>query len=208
MKYYSQIGQDKFINEHFKGKTDGTYLDIGAGDGKLFSNTLFFEELGWKGVCFEPNQYEYRDLMRNRTCKLDNRCIWNKRADVEFMQIAPSSNLEGVMLSGITESMDDRHFKRLNNYKVIGDRETVNRVAIPLNSVFIEQEWTSIDYCSIDTEGSEFAILKAFDFDKYTIKAFSIENNYGDEEIREFMKSKGYKLRCLQWDDLWLLEGK
>ncbi|HZS46365.1 MAG TPA: hypothetical protein VFC63_14920, partial [Blastocatellia bacterium] len=41
--YFSQAGQDKFLNEVvFKGERGGTFVDIGAGDGIMLSNTYFF----------------------------------------------------------------------------------------------------------------------------------------------------------------------
>ncbi len=54
MKYYSQIEtrQDQWlIEEVFPGKTDGVFLDIGAGNGVDMSNTYALEQLGWSGIC-------------------------------------------------------------------------------------------------------------------------------------------------------------
>ena len=49
MNYYSQFQQDKFVYEnYFTNKVDGYFVDIGAADGIKFSNSKFFEELGWK----------------------------------------------------------------------------------------------------------------------------------------------------------------
>ena len=41
-----------------------------------------------------------------------------------------------------------------------------------------------IDYLSIDTEGSEFLILKNFDFQKHTIKLITVEHNYAESGPR------------------------
>jgi hypothetical protein len=55
-----------------------------------------------------------------------------------------------------------------------------------------------IDYLSIDTEGSEYVILKAF-FDnpkKYTIKTMTVEHNYivqDREKIHALLVQNGYK---------------
>ena len=58
MKYYSQFGQDKWLNENiFKDKQDGFFLEIGADDGIDKSNTKLFEEKGGKGFALSPVHY-------------------------------------------------------------------------------------------------------------------------------------------------------
>ena len=52
-----------------------------------------------------------------------------------------------------------------------------------------------IDYLSIDTEGSEFEILKEFDFRKYTFSIITVEHNYTAkrESIFQILSSHGYQ---------------
>ena len=55
-KDYSQDGQSKVIDEIFKGKVCGTFVEVGAADGKVFSNTLYHEvSRAWRGILVEPN---------------------------------------------------------------------------------------------------------------------------------------------------------
>ncbi len=56
VKFHSQVGQDRFLLENFfRGKRGGVFVDIGAYDGETFSNSLFFERtMGWTGLCVEP----------------------------------------------------------------------------------------------------------------------------------------------------------
>ena len=42
--YFSQDSQDKFVDDYFKQKTNGIFLEVGAGDGIVFSNTCFLRE--------------------------------------------------------------------------------------------------------------------------------------------------------------------
>ena len=51
-----------------------------------------------------------------------------------------------------------------------------------------------IDYLSIDTEGSEYDILKDFDFNKYDISIITCEHNFTDsrKKIYELLVSNGY----------------
>ena len=64
-----------------------------------------------------------------------------------------------------------------------------------------------IDYLSLDTEGSEYEILKALDFDKYTIGLIDVEHNFVEprrSQIKELLISKGYVyLRENHADDMY-----
>ena len=60
--YYSQHGEDFLIHKIFKGKTNGYYVEIGCLDGIEFSNTYFFEKIGWKGACIEAHHDFIADL--------------------------------------------------------------------------------------------------------------------------------------------------
>ena len=62
--YYSQCQEDVFLNSNiFKNKKKGTYIELGALDGVLYSNTKFFEDvLGWKGILIEPHPEKFKYL--------------------------------------------------------------------------------------------------------------------------------------------------
>ena len=59
----SRSGEDQFVYEAlFKARPDvrGTYLELGAYDGRQESNTRFFDEcLGWEGLLIEGNPKSY-----------------------------------------------------------------------------------------------------------------------------------------------------
>jgi hypothetical protein len=63
MKYYSQLGQDKFVDDFLNQKENGFFVEVGAHDGSKFSNTKFFEESrNWSGICIEPGPNEFMKL--------------------------------------------------------------------------------------------------------------------------------------------------
>ena len=67
---------------------------------------------------------------------------------------------------------------------------------ISLDTIFNEffNPNEDIDFCSIDTEGTELEVLKSLNFDKYNVKLFCIENN-NQSNVNKFLSDKGYK--CL-----------
>jgi hypothetical protein len=80
--------------------------------------------------------------------------------------------------------------------KMISERSKTRVVELPtqrLEAVLAERKITEIDYLSIDTEGSELAILKSFDLKRFNVKALSVENNRNAPQIPEYMQSAGYR---------------
>ena len=62
-----------------------------------------------------------------------------------------------------------------------------------------------IEYLSLDTEGSEYEILKGFDFSKYTFGYIDVEHNFEEPtrtHIRNLLEENGYIYICENnWDD-------
>jgi FkbM family methyltransferase len=204
MEYYSQLMQDKFVDEYLDKKENGFYIEIGAHDGISCSNTLFFEKFrNWNGICIEPGPEEFKKLDTNRKSTNLNVCISNYDGESEFTYIEGYS----MMLSGLSESYEESHKSRINN-EVSYYGGKVNKLKMPvfkLQTVLDKLSIRDVDYCSIDTEGSEFNIIKSIDFDKTNIKIFSIENNYGDTQIQHYLEQKGYILyKKLDWDDIFI----
>ena len=79
---------------------------------------------------------------------------------------------------------------------------------ISLNDV-IKEYFNNISpsYISVDTEGSEYEILKSFKLDIYRPKVFTIEHNFTDFQMKidDLMKSNNYKriFRELTAFDAW-----
>ena len=61
---YSQHDEENIIVEKM-GNVTGKFIDIGAYDGKAFSNTLRLLELGWSGVMVEPSPGAFLGLIQN-----------------------------------------------------------------------------------------------------------------------------------------------
>ena len=61
-----------------------------------------------------------------------------------------------------------------------------------------------IDYCSLDTEGSEEEILSVFNFKDFYIDVFSIENNNKNKYIKNIMEKNNYELlNIIGYDEIW-----
>ena len=61
----------------------------------------------------------------------------------------------------------------------------------------------TIDYMSVDTEGSEYDILSVFPFEDWDIRLLTVEHNYtpARENICALLESHGYVRTEMQFDD-------
>jgi FkbM family methyltransferase len=197
-KAVSQLGQELWVLEKTKYKSDGFFVEFGATDGVLLSNTWLLEmQFGWQGICAEPNQKLYKRLRRNRNCTVSSACIGEKSGEkVEFI----FADAYGGMLKYAHEDM---HKSKREAYHSAGGGVTV-LTTISLHDFLLEHDAPKIiDYLSIDTEGSEFEILKSFPFDKWNIRLLTIEHNFTErrKDIRGLLESHGYCCMEQKFDD-------
>jgi FkbM family methyltransferase len=202
--YNSQIGQDKFIDEFFDKKEGLTFLDIGAHDGVSISNTYFLEkERNWNGICVEAQPLEFQKLKSNRNCVCVNVAVSDYNGETDFICVEGYAN----MLSGISDDYNPSHMNRIKN-EVRTYGGSINNIKVPvktLQTILDEHNLKKIDFCSIDTEGSEFNIIKSIDFDKTEITVFIIENNYQEKNVEEYLVQKDYYLyKKIEWDDVFV----
>src|SRR2546428_3922916 len=95
--YHSQHAQDRFIDIFLlHGKREGVFVDVGAYDGVALSNTYYFEkELGWSGLCIEPNPLAYERLARTRKCLSLNCGVGANEKTLEFLKLPGDLDLGG-----------------------------------------------------------------------------------------------------------------
>lgn len=196
-KYYSQDNQDKFLEENiFKGYKNGTFIDVGAHDGFRINNTLYFEKNNnWNGINIEPIKKIYKKLLNNRPkCINLNLAICNYDGEKEFINNSGYTE----MLSGIKETFDPRHYKRLE--KEInqhgGKTEIIKVNTNKLETICDKYNISHINYLSIDVEGAEFEVIKSINFNKVFIDVIGFENNYKDKSkiIIKYLKNKNFKI--------------
>lgn len=181
-----------FATSFFKGQKGLKFVDIGASDGVTCSNSLTFElNFEWTGLCVEPHPVAFKKLKENRTCVCLNHAVSDKNEEVSFIVVEGYAE----MLSGIAKHFDPRHKNRL-----AGDVESHNDKAYKqiitaktLQSILDENDLSEVNYLSVDTEGSELAIMKGIDFNKTKIDLISLEVNFELEPVNSAMKEYGYK---------------
>jgi FkbM family methyltransferase len=182
----AQLFQDLLVVFLLKGKRDGFFVEFGATNGLDLSNTAILErDLQWKGLLAEPAKCWHVALKANRSAAVDHRLVWSKTGETLAFK-----ETEIGELSTLTTLVDtDFNQDGRANGKVY-PVETVS-----LNDMLkVHNCPRQIDYLSIDTEGSELEILRAFKFDDYDIGIITVEHNFREPDrqaIFDLLTSKG-----------------
>ena len=199
MQSYSQLQQDFRVLQFYKIKTNGFFVDIGAADGIAISNTYLLEAyVNWKGICVEPNPINYNKLILNRPNSICcDKAIYNKTGLILDFDISHTDQL----LSGISSDISSR-FKPIVDDK----KSTIQVQTLSLTDLLDQNNAPNfIEYLSLDTEGSEYEILKNFNFNKYIFGLIDVEHNYIEpirSQIRALLLANGYiYIGENQWDD-------
>ena len=153
--FYSQCKEDEFLNlKFFKNKQNGKYIELGALDGKLYSNTKFFEDsLNWNGNLIEPHPNKFELLKTNRPNNFCfNNLISNSSEELKFRYFV--DNIAAV--SGVENTLSEHHFNTyFNSTSEWISKQPQNEIFIKpktLTDVVRETNITHIDFMSLDVE--------------------------------------------------------
>jgi FkbM family methyltransferase len=175
----SQLGQDILALSVTGLKNPGFFVEFGAADGTALSNSHILEkQFGWSGILCEPS--------KSRNCTIDTRCVYSASGQ----KISFSENYLGE-LSAITEYAEPNSHGLLKRTTSSYEVETIS-----LQDLLVSHSAPKyIEFLSIDTEGSEFEILKTFDFQSYRFGAICVEHNFAETrgKINSLLLANGYQ---------------
>jgi FkbM family methyltransferase len=193
----AQLAQDLFIMLELNYKTGGFFVEFGASDGVTLSNSYLLEKsFNWRGILAEPARMWHEALSNSRTTHFCKKAVWGKSGEILEFEEYDLGELNTLKVSKHNDGNSKfRNANNLYNVETISLRDLLSTYHAP----------TNIDAIIIDTEGSEYEILKSFDLFEYQIKIFIIEHAYSTAAhlIDEILVKNGYERvhsRISQWD--------
>ena len=155
-KSYSMDGEDLFINNYFKDKKNGFYVDVGCYHPIHRNNTFLLHKKGWSGVNIDIHKFSI-DL---------------------FKYLRPKDFNYNLAISSKNEVIDMYFQKKLSQLSTT-EEEQAKKVfqgnikkspinAVTLNSIFedINLNNLKIDLLDIDVEGADIKVLEGFSIEK------------------------------------------
>jgi FkbM family methyltransferase len=196
-RYWGLHDLDKMI-EKYIGFDSGYFVELGANDGKLASNTYYYEKFrNWRGVLVEPAPNLFLKCRENRSAENHIVCAACVSSDYknEFVRLIYSNSMS-VPLGVETDVGDPRAHAELGRQFLRPD-ETVfefGAVARTLNSILLDANAPRrIDFLSLDVEGAEIEVLKGVNHETFRFRYMLIECR-DIARLTSYLKAEHYRL--------------
>ena len=174
---YSQNNEEKILLDYFwRDLPNGMHLlDVGANDGKTFSNSLALIQLGWNATLLEPSPKAYQKLIElhgdNPKVKCLNYGISTESGESDFFESGGHNGSNDISLYS---SIDQNEIKRWGDAvpfdKIKAQFKTYDEFLTDVNH-------QTFDFVTIDIEGYDWHLLKQMDLNALGVRLLIVEWN-------------------------------
>jgi FkbM family methyltransferase len=187
--YQAQHGEDRWLEEYFRGSPPGFFVEVGAYDGVVLSNTYFLETIGWKGLLVEPDPGKAACCRMNRPKARVFECA---AVASDAMPEISFNVVDGGEVYSAAGELTEFQRKRLDDWGLKARRITVPGKT--LDAMLTEAGAPGVDFVSIDVEGGEADILRGFNMTRWRPRVVMIEVNslLRSREVRDVFRQHGY----------------
>ncbi len=172
--------EQRLIADFFAGRR-GYFVEVGANEPRLRSQTFHLEQAGWAGVLIEP-QPELAHRLRNERSARVFACACsspdNAGRALPLHVAGPLSSLDrsGMAPSAVPERVIEVPVRTLD-----GILEEAGAPA-------------GFDFLSIDVEGHELDVLRGFDLARWRPRLILLEDHVADLSKHRYLQARGYRI--------------
>jgi FkbM family methyltransferase len=202
--------------EYFGYPSEGYFVEVGAYDGELFSNTACLADIGWKGLYIEPIYDHYLKCLKR-----------HDRNDVTVANVAIGLDEgEKIIYRGdLLTTLDKDQLKRYSeiewskNYNFVEETCDQLRLDTLMEKIKVPKNF---DILVVDVEGKESEVFETFDLLDWKPKMMIIELEDDHEsfqiypdyvniirKLRTQIIDSGYKeVSKNRWNTVFVLDKK
>ena len=172
--------EKRLIRNFFDSKSSGFYVEVGANNPTVESQTFHLEQLGWDGLLIEPLQ-AYCELLKAQ----------RKGKVIQLACSSPENHniVLPMAVAGTHSTLNDEPI-------ALGTKieEYQNVTCRTLDSILEDNDVPGIDFISIDIEGHEMEMFKGFSLQRWSPRLVLLEDHVMSHAKHRFMTANGYQL--------------
>ncbi len=182
--YDEWVRQSDQVWEFFGRRKEGFFIEVGANDPEIGSQTFHLEQQGWSGILVEPQSALVAQLKARRPGSrvVHAACTSPEKSGQGVIHL-PKNAYHGFATTDPTAEEEDVEFDR---------QEPISLVT--LDSIVQEAGTPRVDLLSIDTQGTELDVLMGFDLRKHRPRLILLEDHVTALDKHRHLRSQGYKL--------------
>jgi FkbM family methyltransferase len=175
-------GENKLVWRFFDRRKDGFFVEVGANDPKISSQTWFLEEQGWRGVLVEPQARLAEKLrqVRTRSAVFQVACAapgHPKQMPLHIAEYPSQSSLVKHLVGPGTK------YVQTEMVELLTLDEVLERAGNP-----------HIDFLSIDVEGTQLDVLRGFSLQRHRPALLFIEDHLLNLKVHRWLTRQGCRL--------------
>lgn len=174
--------EGKLIWEYFGRQRHGFFVDVGANDPRLGSQTWLLEQQGWSGLLIEPQARLCDRLRAERPRSRVFQLACGAPGHPEFL---PLHIAESPSKSSLVKNL------------VEASTTYTKTETVPirtLDEVLGEAGCPQVDFVSIDVEGTQLDVLRGFSLERHRPGLLLIEDHLHNLKVHRHLKKHGYRL--------------
>src|SRR5262245_55146438 len=165
LRMTTSLSEPDLVWRYFDCRSEGFFLEVGANEPKLRSQTWFLEQQGWHGILVEPQAALAEELRRQRP-----------RSTLFQVACGPPGHAPYLPLH-IAEAPSQSSLVR---NLVHADTRYVRTELVPvwtLDAILAAAGHPAIDFLSIDVEGTQLEVLHGFSLERSRPRLLMIEDH-------------------------------
>ncbi len=177
------------IRGFFEERRGGLCVEVGSNESLSVSSQSWHLEdrLDWKCILVEPNPELARAAReaRPRASVYECACVGPHEVGSRQFFIPISDRGEVASHASLQKNADDHHYER---------HRSITVEARTLDQIIESAGAQSVDFLSVDVEGTELQVLEGFDFSKYRPELILLEDKHLYLNKHRYLKKQGYRL--------------
>lgn len=192
--------EDLYAYENFfYGKSNGTFLELGAQNTKWLG-----DELGYKGIILDAFPSKYEELLKSRPDQIvAHAAICDTVRQVHVV--------EHDSTGGIWEAFN-LNFQKKFHQSLVNDPKLVDKLPVvsclPLSLILDRLGVSHINFFSLQLEGAELSVLSTIDFQSSTFDVIMVLDGRDaekEQKIVNLLESHGYVYKGKEGQNDWFV---